>query len=114
MTMVYDFSNTPLLLVKTGFETIKQRGSLYEATRQYWRLNPDRAAKADFVLPVIDGLVRGIFIAEHWHPVKYQGDMRWAFDGHEEEDADIAACFLGKKVPPGFGDQQSPVGYLNC
>lgn len=46
-----------------------ERSSLYEATRKYWKLQPKRANKANLILAVYRGVVRGVFepISE-WYP----------------------------------------------
>ncbi len=42
--------------------------SLYDATRYAWRLNPDKARHAEVILPTVQGLIVGAFIAKEWLP----------------------------------------------
>lgn len=37
------------------------RGSLYEAVRRAWRVNPVRAEEADWIVAVLGGVARGVF-----------------------------------------------------
>ena len=66
-----------LLIVKlnktyTGSSTerIYQRENMYEKTRKYWKLNPEKDQKADFVLDVFKKGVRAVYIPERWFLVK--------------------------------------------
>ena len=66
-----------LLIVKlnktyTGSPTerIYQRENMYEKTRKYWKLNPEKAQQADFVLAVFKKVVRAVYKPERWFPVQ--------------------------------------------
>lgn len=43
---------------------------LYEATRGYWKVNPDQAGKVDYVLSVYDGMVLEAYIPVEWMKAK--------------------------------------------
>ena len=61
-----------------------ERPNLYECTRKYWRLNGQRAKKADLVFAICCGYIVGIFKPHHWFPTqceKYKG--RWEFEGEQ-------------------------------
>lgn len=100
-----------ILILKTSRRVVEERGSLYEAVRRQWRLNPDRARRADYVLGCINSVCVGVFMADRW--VRY-GEDRWAFEGHEVRDLDITELYLDKLAPEKFRRQQNPVGYINC
>src|SRR5690554_1188114 len=64
--------------------------SLYEATRYAWRLSEDKAKKAEVVLPVVQGLIVGAFVAEKWLPAtaehfpgRQTSEGRFGFYGRE-------------------------------
>ncbi|MDE0007551.1 MAG: hypothetical protein OXS50_04660, partial [Gammaproteobacteria bacterium] len=51
-----------LLYIKVRAQTIVDReGSLYEAVRWAWRINPARAKEADCVIAVVKGICKGVF-----------------------------------------------------
>lgn len=103
-----------LLFVKTKHKTVEERGgSLYEAARKYWVLDPKRAEQADYVLAVINGICEGVFKAEKWEKCEnFEG--RWQFEGYEVEDPKICEIYIGKSPPKRFHRQQNPIGYHNC
>ena len=86
--------------------------NLYDAVRYSWKISPQRAEKADYVLAVIDGEIVGAFEAEEWLPATKENfpefspadrpwgiwEGRWAFRGREAP-ADIKATYLNKLVP---------------
>jgi hypothetical protein len=49
------------IIIKIHQKTVRGRGSVYEAVRHCWRINIDRANRADYVLGVINGIVKGVF-----------------------------------------------------
>ncbi len=79
--------------------------SLYEATRFAWRINRKKAELADIVLPTVQGLIVGAFIADRWlaaSPENFPGKElipgRYGFVGR---DAPFELCqrYVGKRVP---------------
>ncbi len=113
-----------LLLVYITDTTIDERGSVYEAARWAWRLSPERAKKADYVLAQKGGIVVGVFIAEQWirftreaweaagedFPAPYEEPERYGFVG-AEASADIQEIYLNKRVPDKLAGGQNPVRY---
>src|SRR3979411_768797 len=45
-----------------------EKDSVYEAVRYAWKLDPRKAAKAEIVLAVLQGLIIGAFVAGQWLP----------------------------------------------
>jgi len=84
----------------------EERASVYEAVRYAWRLNPKKAKKADIVLAVRYGLVKGVFVATEWLPAttgNFPGTLsdregRWGFVGHEAS-GDIKDVYFRKRIP---------------
>lgn len=99
-----------LLYVKTKEGTLRERGSLYEAARKYWRLDPDRAQEADYVIAVINNVCRGVFRPEKWEPCVGKWEGRWQFEGHEVS-GDVEKRYVGKLVPDDKRRFQNPVRY---
>jgi len=83
-----------------------EKDSVYEAVRYAWKLDPKKAAKAELVLAVLQGLVIGVFVAERWlaatptnfphTPAERPG--RWGFVGHEAPE-EIARQYLRRRLP---------------
>ena len=40
--------------------------SLLDGVRYSWKISPDRAEKAEYVLAVAHGLILGVFVADQW------------------------------------------------
>ncbi|HBT4785525.1 TPA: hypothetical protein MB364_000827 [Klebsiella variicola subsp. variicola] len=102
---------------------------LYDAVRFSWRLNVERASKADIVLATVRGIVKGVFVVDEWlkstaenfPEVKGWNDnpdfeaeqlKRYGFRGREA-DPKIARIYLGKRIPKEFIKKgaMSPVRY---
>ena len=93
---------------------IKGRENVYECTRKYWKLDPLKANRADYVAGVSHGVIKGIFkntsgwkscrsflefyddAEVHEHP-EYMTE-RFAFEGVEAEE-DIQQLFLNTRIP---------------
>jgi hypothetical protein len=103
----------------------KERGSIYEAVRYEWRINPSRADRADIVLAVNYGLIVGAFIVDgKWlsmtaknikhfpraKPAKPGEKPRWGFVGHEASD-EIANLYLGHRAPKRKRGEATPFKY---
>lgn len=83
-----------------------ERESIYEAVRYAWRLNPNKARRAEIVLAVLQGLIVGVFIADNWYEAKsayFPGTLtdrpgRWGFVGGEASK-ELADQYLRRRVP---------------
>jgi hypothetical protein len=83
-----------------------EKESVYEAVRYAWKLDPKKAAKAEIVLAVLQGLIIGVFVADQWlratpsnfpnTPAERPG--RWGFVGREAPEA-IARLYLRRRLP---------------
>lgn len=82
--------------------------SLYDATRYTWKINPKKAARAEYILAVRQGLILGVFVAEQWLPdttVNFPGRVpvtgRYGFVGRPAPE-EIRTQYIGKSVPDRF------------
>lgn len=88
---------------------------IYQAVRASWVLNPNRAERADYVLAVARGLVRGVYPSVGWEREK-ANPARCFFDKGdmtvpEEEERE----FLGKSVAhTSRKGAANPIRYWNC
>ena len=113
------------LLICINQEAI-ERGSIYEAVRYQWRIDPSRADRADIVLAVYYGLIVGAFIVDgKWlsmtvenikkfplaKPAKKGEKPRWGFVGHPAPD-EIANLYLRKRAPKRKRGEAAPFKYI--
>lgn len=79
--------------------------SLYEATRYAWKINPAKAREADVIIATVQGVIKGVFIAEKWleataanFPGREDRPGRYGFTG-QEAPQDIERMYVGKRIP---------------
>lgn len=87
-----------------------KRPSLYECVRKYWRLNGERAKKAEYVFAIYSSYIVGVFKPTHWFLTdsnEYVG--RWEFEGVEISDSPYLHMDISQLV----GKRQNPVSYIN-
>mgnify|MGYP003376430197 FL=1 len=87
-----------------------ERPNLYECVRKYWRLNGERAKKAEYVFAISSGYIVGVFKPTHWFLTdsdEYVG--RWEFEGEEILDSP----YLHMDISHLIGKRQNPVSYIN-
>lgn len=93
--------------------------SLYEATRYAWRISGRKAARADLVMAVRQGVIIAVFEVEAWLPATseyFPGrdpvPGRMGFIGSEAPDS-IRAMYIGKRLPDGYRKQgaANPIRY---
>ena len=87
-----------LLYIKTKPQVIRDHGSLYEAVRRAWVVDPKRAAEADFVIAVVHGICRGVFVVKNW---KRHGEKRWEFVGRKAPTK-VWHTYVEKRIPSKF------------
>ena len=92
---------------KTGDEE-----ELYDAVRYSWKISPEKAQKAEYVLAVRRGLIIGAFVAKKWLLGTKENfpefvpdslrtgprDGRWGFHG-KIASKDIRDLYVQKRVP---------------
>ncbi len=78
---------------------------IYDAVRYAWKVNVERAKRADFILAVEKGIIVGVFVAEEWKkanrhnfPEFQCASGRWGFIGKEADD-EVQGLYLGKRIP---------------
>jgi hypothetical protein len=115
--------NHNLLYIKVRRVTVEDKG-LPLATRLAWRVSLEKAQRATFVLPVVDGLVRAAYRPVDWRdatPEHFPGLVaesmpgRRGFDiGGNCSDPEGDALYRGKRIPAHLQGSQgaaNPVRY---
>ncbi len=102
--------NHKLLYIKINEGTLHRRGSLYEAVRGNWVVDIKKAERADYVLAVINKIVRGVFTVCKWVPSSEP--RRFKFTGCEVKGS-VADAYVGKLIPTEFSKQgrANPIAY---
>jgi|SRR5580704_9692900 hypothetical protein len=106
------------ILINVG-RTATERESIYAAVRYAWTIDARKAAKADVVLAVMQGLVVGVFVAEKWLPATVENfpgtielvDRRWGFVGREAPP-ELAGLYLRRRVPSDLRGARNPIRYV--
>lgn len=97
--------------------------SIYDAVRFAWRINKTRAEKAEVILAVAQGIIRGAYINATWlaaneinfpnHIVQESDKKRWGFKA-DEAPIEISSLYVGKKLPAEYERKKgeiSPIKY---
>ena len=88
-------SNIDYVIIKIKEETIKERGSIYEATRSAWHAKLSTAEPYKYVLSVVSGVVREVYEVEKWQQAN---DDRIEFIGNVALQY-IVDYFKDKMIP---------------
>jgi hypothetical protein len=111
-----EFSHRALLIKVNRSAT---EVSLYEATRFAWKVDSRKAARAEVVLAVSQGLIVGAFIADRWlkateenFPGRESEPGRFGFEGREAT-LELKSQYVGKRIPSKYRQRgaASPVRY---
>ena len=88
--------------------------AIYEATRSAWKIRMERAENADYVLSVMDGVVKAVFCDMQWRYHEERTD-RLMFEGKEAPDS-VKEKYIGKRIPQEYRRRglASPCLYVNC
>lgn len=114
-----------LVRVARQFEVGMDDEALYKATRQWWRVGPDRrkpgtVRSPQWAMAVYRGVVRAVYRIERWRQPKGREiaadptiERRWAFVG--KIDSEMMERYVGSDVT----DQlplaaQNPIRFVNC
>lgn len=119
-----------LLVIKTRPDIRRGRKTLYHAVRWAWRIDPQRAANAEYVLGCVNNICHGVFIADEWKSATaanfphftdptnrpdapHHRPERHGFDGREAA-YNIQMLYADKKLPEIYCHGQNRIRYINC
>ena len=121
-----DLGNDKLILININSADHNSDQELLDRVRYAWRISEPRARQAQYVLAVIHGIVRGVFVPEEWLPATAEhfppprfsepSSPRLGFRGRRASD-EIWKRFVGdrgKRLPEDKRHGQNPVRYHNC
>ncbi|TPE47585.1 hypothetical protein FJM51_19800 [Amaricoccus solimangrovi] len=109
-----DCADLKLLLINiNAVESDKGWENVYDQVRTSWRLSPDRARQADFIIAVWRGITQAAYVAERW---KALPTGRYEFEGHPAP-TEIWKRLIGSNgkrvVHPDMKHLQNPIRYWN-
>ena len=98
-----------IMVIKTKWSTVEtceprdgiaEHDGIYEAVRSSWTVSKKKADQADYVLAVIDGICRGVYIPDIWKkaPTPPEKPQRWEFNGRKA-DTRTRRQYEGKRIP---------------
>lgn len=105
-----------VVLVDVSRSFHKGQENLYDATRFQWRIDKKRAERADYILAVSKGVIRGVFVAQRWLPAAdscfaalaleratsgFEGGAlagRYGFIGIEASE-EVSRLYIGHRLP---------------
>lgn len=70
-------------------------GNVYEAVRGPWKLDARTACKGKCVLAIVEGVCRGVFVADDWIPID---EDQFAFEGSAAPKM-VCDMYVGKRLP---------------
>ena len=74
---------------------------VYQATRGSWKIGEAARSRAEFVLGVAGGVVRGAYRIKRWCPSQEPGrNSRWDFEGESAADLDAVGKSVRRLQPP--------------
>jgi hypothetical protein len=101
--------------------SVAERESVYAAVRYAWKVDPKKAAIAQIVLAVEQGLIIGVFVADKWLKAtteNFPGTIadrpgRWGFVGREAP-GEISQLYLRRRLPDGLRKRgaANPIRYV--
>ncbi len=101
-------SETAVFQHRTIIITVNQSASEsppYEATRYAWKINPEKANRAEIVVAVSHGVIIAVFVAEKWLPAtsenfpgRESSPKRYGFVGKDAPNL-IWKMYVGKRLP---------------
>ena len=106
-----DIDDLKYCIIKITADSIRNRGSVYEAVRKHWRVNLNRIKKIPYVLASHNGVIIEVFKADLWYASPDVPD-RCIFDGKQASN-EIRNLFINKRLPKKYMKKgmASPVLY---
>jgi|BioPla2DNA2_1021312.scaffolds.fasta_scaffold17689_4 hypothetical protein len=105
-----EIENPKYIIIKIKEHTLQQRNNdLYQTTRSAWKINPEKAIKYPYVLSVMNGVVKEVYLVHSWQ--KLEGTERFEFKGEVAENK-VREIFINKKIPASYRVRGQASPYL--
>jgi len=115
-----------LLNLKRQYDRVLSAEQLYERTRGYWALQPERHKDVKYAMAVAYGIIREVYAIDSWSSSAVEDiavnehrkpddtdsktKVRWMFSGTVA--LDVRERFVGKSVT--WTSAQNPIRWMNC
>lgn len=108
----YDEPEENYVIIKTKQKYINARGSVYEATRKYWRMKLEKAQEYHYVVSAVQGIVKAVYEVAEWYRSGKTG--RIEFVGKLTSNPNMLAL-IGKRLPAQYTKKglANPFLYIN-
>ncbi|TFB54416.1 PD-(D/E)XK nuclease family protein [Cryobacterium tagatosivorans] len=94
---------TIMVVINRAWREGDDDAAVYEATRGNWRIAKGSRERAQYVLGVAGGIVRGAYRVESWFPSQRLGEeKRWGFNGVPARDLEVVGTSV-KRIAPSRG-----------
>ena len=113
-----------LITINQLYRSAMSPTELYESARGVWKLDPERARRAELALAVVHGVVKEVYRPQRWvkagtlvYATRTADDVdapgRWEFEGTIAEAA-VRAQYVGRSVRGYLGrNAMNPIRYVN-
>ena len=98
-TKVYVEPDIDYIIIKTTLNEIGNRGNIYDAVRQSWVADLNKARNYKYVLAVVSGFVREVFIVDKWFTCP---SGRIAFEGKQAPINDKMSSLKNMLIPKDY------------
>ncbi len=114
-----------LITINQLYRSDMSAQELYEATRGVWKLDPERARRAELALAIVHGVVKEVYRPQEWHPAgtltyatrdvaEFNGSGRYEFEGDVAEAA-LREHYVGRAMRKTLGrGHQNPIRYVKA
>ena len=109
------YEPTMILKVSRLYREGMSTEEVYNITRQWWRVNSQRAQKMRYALGVAHGIVKEVFAIDSWRCGGEEDECpgRWCFEGRVADES-IRKRFVNKSVKHLFKKgEMSPIRYFD-
>ena len=97
-----DRSDITYMIIKIRQSTVDENdGNIYKAVRSAWVVSKAKVDKIDYVLAVVDGIVKKVYKVDNWEKVMYKDAKRYEFKG-DEVNNEISKYFVDKRIPDSY------------
>lgn len=101
------------LLIKTSENKVEEEGSLFEAARGHWRMNPERVSRCSRAIVTLKGNkdIKAVYTLDKVYPSTVV-EGRHVFSGNRDEE--LESKLVGKTLNPKLTSRsaQYPILYV--
>lgn len=111
----YEEPEENYVIIKTKQKYKNARGSIYEATRKYWKMKLEKAQEYHYVVSAVQGIVKEVYEVTKWYRSEDEGETdRIEFVGERTCNPNMRKL-IGKRLPAQYTKKglANPFLYIN-